>query len=113
MAKTATSSFPSVGTRHVWLALLGVVAVAERQSCKAVNAMAGDAVRTGTRLRQLATDTGYVLRGAAMTVQERVEPSVQRMAADVDARMNAWRREFGVALKQPRRTGTRPRRNAA
>ena len=113
MAKSAASSFPSVGTRHVWLALLGVVAVAERRSCKAVNALAGDAARTGTRLRQLATDTGYVLRGAAMTVQERVEPVVQRVAADVDARMNALRRDVGIALKQPRKSGTGRRRRTA
>lgn len=98
MAKTARPSFSSssLGARHVWLALLGVVAVAERRSCKAVGAVVDDAAQAGKQLRQLATDTGYVLRGAAMTVQERIDPALQQLGKDMNARLASLRRARAV-----------------
>ncbi len=108
MAKTARSSFPaSVGARHVWLALLGVVAVAERRSCRAVGAAVDDAAQAGKQVLQLATDTGYVLRGAAMTVQERIDPALQQLGRNVNAQLAALRRGSRASGTSTRRRRVR------
>lgn len=108
MAKTARSSFPaSVGARHVWLALLGVVAVAERRACNAVGAVVDDAAQTGKQVLRLATDTGYVLRGAAMTVQERIDPALQQLGRSVNAQLASLRGGSAVSGTSARRRRTR------
>lgn len=84
--KTATKSQETT-LRHVWLASLGLVAVARRETMNAAN----DAVAKVEALKQqagkLAGETRSNVRGGIASVREQGEARVGQFSADVEARL--------------------------
>ena len=91
--------------RHLWLAVIGAVAMARREAINAAGVAFDEAGKLRGQLLQLAGDVRDVARGAAMTVQEalqdKVEPQVGRLkasnfSAEVEARLAPVLAKFGV-----------------
>lgn len=64
--------------RHLWLAGLGGLVLARRQSGKALHSARSQLSLRTAQARSLAIDTGLVARGLAMTLQEKLQ---DRLAA--------------------------------
>lgn len=66
--------------RHLWLAGLGLVAVARREAPLVASRLAAEASVAGNRAMQFACDVRDVARGAALTLGEALEARVQGAA---------------------------------
>lgn len=111
MATRQRSSRRSITPRHVWLAALGAVSVAQKEASTAIAIARDEGQRLRRSAERAAVDTRDILRGVAMTAQERIEPTVLRFSADVEARLAPVLRKFGVAAPVAR--APRKRRGAA
>lgn len=89
--KASPRSSKETTPRHVWLAVLGVAAVARREARTAAGIAFDEALRLRGEAARIAVDARDIARGAVMTLQEafeaKVEPQVGRFSADVEARL--------------------------
>lgn len=113
--------------RHLWLASLGVLVAARRESRAAVQ-------RAATRVENTIADVRYAIRRAEADlrsnldgVRSQVEPKVARFSGEVEARLapivaklgltpkpkGAPRKARKTAAKAPRRTVRKPARRGA
>ena len=109
-AKKTPRKTPEPTLRHVWLAGLGLVAVARREARAAV-------AETGQRIdaarQQAATFASTAQRdvlGRLADVREQCEARVVQFSADVEARLEPVLVKLG--LKKPTRKTTRTRKPA-
>jgi hypothetical protein len=102
-----------ISLRHVWLASLGAAVVARREARNTVGSAIDEADRLRGRAVRLADDAGAVARGALATVRERVEPTIARLGAEVEARIAPVLEKLGVAKPTPARPARRTRKPAA
>jgi hypothetical protein len=106
-AKKTTRKTPEPTLRHVWLAGLGLIAVARREAVvaatDAVDRLHAARKQAGTSASQAQRD---VLRRLA-EVREQGEASVERFSADVEARLEPVLAKLG--LKKPARKKAAPR----
>lgn len=98
MAVKRSTRHTSITPRHMWLAALGVISLAQREMETAVSIARDETQRLRENATQAAVDARDILRGAAMTAQERIEPGVLRFSADVEARLAPVLRKFGVPV---------------
>lgn len=108
----ARSGAPKQTTpRHVWLAALGLAAVARRRVRSTLDEAGGDAARWQRDAERFAIDAAAVARGAAITLQEvvgqRIEPRVAGMKSAAEARLGRL-----LAAFQGRPTRRKPVRKA-
>jgi hypothetical protein len=89
--------------RHMWLAALGLVAVARREAPTAIGSAAAQADRLRQSAFGLARDARDITRGVAITLQEAVSARI------------ASRRSVRKPARKPRKTpgGSAGRRSAA
>lgn len=99
--------------RHVWLAVLGAVAVARRETLAGAEAAIDAAARLRSDACSFAVDARDVARGAAMTIGEQFEPALARASGEFEARIAPVLGRFGfaapsrTATRKPRKTTTR------
>ena len=75
MATRATRGIGKQTTlRHVWLASLGASAMGSARAIDTAGRLALAADTAAARAGVVARDTGFVLRGAALTLRERLSP---------------------------------------
>ncbi|CAN7357186.1 hypothetical protein LJR143_001897 [Pseudoxanthomonas sp. LjRoot143] len=111
-AKKTTRKTPEPTLRHVWLAGLGLIAVARRE---AVAAATDASDRLQAARKQAETFAGQAQRdvlGRLAEVREQGEASVERFSADVEARLEPVLTKLG--LKKPaRKAAPRARKKPA
>lgn len=73
--------------RHLWLAGLGVFAVARRETLNAANDAASKFGSLTTQAGKLASDAQANVRGSIASVREQGEAKGSRFSADVEARL--------------------------
>lgn len=103
-AKKTSRKTPEPTLRHVWLAGLGLVAVARREALGAV-AEAGQ--RIDAARRQAATFASTAQRdvlGRLADVREQGEARVGQFSADVEARLEPVLVKLGLKKKPARKT---------
>ena len=109
--RRVSNGTPQTTPRHVWLAVLGAVAVARRETLAGAEAAIGAVTRLRSDACNFATDARDVARGAAMTLGEQIEPALARATGEFEARIAPVLGRFGFA--QPVRAGARkPRKQA-
>lgn len=98
--------------RHLWLAALGMLVAARRESMVV-------AKRAATLLENTVADARFALRRAEADlragvdeVRSQVEPRVQKLSGEVEARLAPIVTKLGLAPK-PRRATRKPRKTAA
>ncbi|HEY0506223.1 MAG TPA: hypothetical protein VGD42_22285 [Lysobacter sp.] len=89
--------------RHVWLAGLGLVAIARREALAAP-------ARLATRASRLQVRVGALGDALRARVQGQVEPTVGRFSAEVEARLAPVLDKLG--LKKAHRPARKPRKAA-
>ncbi len=111
-AKKNTRKTPEPTLRHVWLAGLGLIAVARREALAAVTD-AGDRLQAARQQAEaLAGQAQRDVLGRLSDVREQGEASVERFSADVEARLQPVLVKLG--LKKPaRKPATRTRKPPA
>ncbi len=111
-AKKTSRKTPEPTLRHVWLAGLGVIAVARREAIAAV-ADAGDRLQAARQQAEaLAGQAQRDVLGRLADVREQGEASVERFSADVEARLQPVLAKLG--LKKPaRKPAARTRKKPA
>ncbi|MET0891970.1 MAG: hypothetical protein ABWY01_00190 [Pseudoxanthomonas sp.] len=92
--------------RHLWLAGLGVVAVARREALTAAN----DAASRVDAIRKLAEEAQVNLLGSLSSVREQGEARASQFSADVEARLAPVLVKLG--LKPQSKQATRGRKTA-
>ncbi len=104
--KKQTAKTNQTSLRHLWLASLGLAAVARRQALGA----AGRAGSLRARLRGAVLDAGSNVRGGIENVREQVEPKVVKFSAEVEARLAPVLDKLGLKAGQRRkaRKGRKP-----
>ena len=97
--------------RHLWLAALGVLVAGRRESLAA-------AKRAATRVENTIADARYALRRAEADlragvdgVRSQVEPRVQKLSGDVEARLAPIIAKLGLKPKTTRKA-RKPRKTA-
>lgn len=97
--------------RHLWLAALGAVAVARRETLAGAEAAFDAAVRLRDEAGSFARDARDVARGAAMTMGEKVEPVLSRIGNEIETRVAPLLGRFGI--QRPARRAARTSRKTA
>lgn len=82
--------------RHVWLAGLGLVAVARREALTAANDAADRIVSLREQAEKLANDTQANVLGGLASVREQGEARVGRFSAEVEARLAPVLEKLGL-----------------
>ena len=104
VAKKTPAKTPETSLRHLWLAGLGVVAIARRETRNAAN----DAVARIDALKQqaakLAGEAQNNVRGGIASVREQGEARVGQFSADVEARLAPVLAKLGLKPKPVART---------
>lgn len=95
--------------RHLWLAVLGLAAVARREAPHAVSAAMAEAARLRQGAVRAASDTRDLARGIAITLQEVV---AARFASGPAARRPAARKAPRESVRSPGRRSAAGRRKA-
>lgn len=93
--------------RHLWLAGLGVVAVARREAANAASDAAARVESLKQQAGKLANDAQANVRGGIASVREQGEAKASRFSADVEARLAPVLAKLG--LKPAARKATRGR----
>lgn len=75
------------GPRHVWLASLGLLVAARRESGRLAQRVLGDAAAVAARLRKSARRAESDLRGGIQGVRRQVQPKVVQFSSEVEARL--------------------------
>jgi hypothetical protein len=100
-AKKQTRKTPEPTLRHVWLAGLGLIAVARREAIGAANDAVGKLQAARQQAGALAGQAQRDVLERLADVREQGEASVERFSADVEARLQPVLAKLG--LKKPAR----------
>jgi hypothetical protein len=109
--KRKTPANRETSLRHVWLAGLGLAALARRQALATGDRVAGRADDLKRRVLALADDARANVVGGLDLVRGQVEPKVERFSTEVEARLAPVLDKLGLkdapkARKRPaKRTG--------
>lgn len=101
--KTAHAN-PETTLRHVWLAALGAVSVARREARIAADIALDETVVLRQRIMQATSDTRDIARGIFLTVQEQVEPKIEKFSAEVESRLAPLIEKLGLRPTPERAT---------
>lgn len=93
---------PEPTLRHVWLAGLGLIAVARRGAMTAANDVAGSLHTARQQAETLASQAQRDVLDRLAGIREQGEAGVERFSADVEARLQPVLAKLG--LKTPART---------
>lgn len=103
-AKKTPAKTPETSLRHLWLAGLGAIAIARRETLNAAN----DAVARIDALKQQATklagEAQDNVRGGIASVREQGEARVGQFSAEVEARLAPVLAKLGLKPKPAART---------
>ena len=110
--KTTPASEP-IAPRQLWLAGLGLAAVARREAGNAACAALASANAWRDRAAAFAGDARDVARGGALTLREQIEPALGGLAATVEARIAPLLDRAGIARPATARPARKTRRPAA
>lgn len=67
------SNGTAIDPRHLWLAGLGSLVATRREAGRALAFARAQGGQRARQARRLAVDAGYIARGIAMTVQEKLQ----------------------------------------
>lgn len=110
--KKTSRKTPEPTLRHVWLAGLGLIAVARREALGAAADAAGKLQAARQQAEALAGQAQRDVLGRLADVREQGEASVERFSADVEARLQPVLAKLG--LKKPvRKPAARARKKPA
>ena len=101
---TRQHSTPRTTPRHMWLAALGVAAVARRETATAAAIAREELPRLRDGALRFAGDARDVARGLALTAQERFGSDVERIVDDLRTRLAPVLARSGLRV---RATGVR------
>ena len=111
-AKKQTRKTPEPTLRHVWLAGLGLIAVARREAIGAASDAVGKLQAARQQAEAFAGQAQRDVLGRLADVREQSEASVERFSADVEARLQPVLTKLG--LKKPvRKAAPRARKKPA
>lgn len=110
--KTSSASEP-LAPRHLWLAGLGLAAVARREARDAACAALTTAGTLRERAGTLAGDAAAIARGGALTLREKIGPALGEFGAAIEARFAPLLDRIGVARPAAVRAPRKARRPAA
>lgn len=85
--KKTTAKSQETTLRHLWLAGLGLVAVARRETLSAANDAAAKVESFRKQAEKLASDTEANVRDGIASVREQGEAKVGQFSAEVEARL--------------------------
>ena len=100
--KTTTTIEPNL--RHVWLASLGLLVAARRESKAAAERATARAEGAIADARNVVKRAEADLRGGIEGVRDQVEPKVLKFSSDVEARLAPVLDKLGLKSKQVRTT---------
>ncbi|MEL1264278.1 hypothetical protein [Pseudoxanthomonas putridarboris] len=104
--KKSRAKTPEPTLRHVWLAGLGLAAVARREAITAANDAAARVVALRRQAGKLASDTQANVLGGIASVREQGEARVGQFSAEVEARLAPVLSKLGL---KPARKTAKPR----
>ena len=110
--KTIPASEP-IAPRQLWLAGLGLAAVARREAGNAACAALASANAWRDRAATFAGDARDVVRGGALSLREKIEPALDDLAASVEARIAPLLDRAGIARPVTARAARKAHRPAA
>ena len=108
--KTTTTIEPNL--RHVWLASLGLLVAARRESKAAAQRATAKAEDAIADARKAVKRAEADLRGGIEGVRDQVQPKVLKFSSDVEARLAPVLDKLGLKSKQ-KRTARKTRTPAA
>ena len=108
--KTTTTIEPNL--RHVWLASLGLLVAARRESKAAAQRATAKAESAIADARKAVKRAEADLRGGIEGVRDQVQPKVVKFSSDVEARLAPVLDKLGLKSKQ-KRTARKTRKPAA
>ena len=100
--KTTTKIEPNL--RHVWLASLGLLVAARRESKAAAQRATAKAESAIADARKAVKRAEADLRGGIEGVRDQVQPKVLKFSSDVEARLAPVLDKLGLKSKQVRTT---------
>lgn len=103
--KTTAKVEPNL--RHVWLASLGLLVAARRESKAAAQRATAKAEGAIADARQAVKRAEADLRGGIDSVRDQVRPKVVRLSSEVEARLAPVLDKLGLKT-QPKRRGRKP-----
>lgn len=95
-ARKKTPKTPEPTLRHVWLAGLGVIAVAHREAQSASRDAAARFQTARQQAEKLASDTQREVWGRLASVREQGEARVDQFSADIEARLEPVLAKLGL-----------------
>ncbi|MGH8061543.1 MAG: phasin family protein [Pseudoxanthomonas sp.] len=112
--KTKTQSKAQETTlRHLWLAGLGAIAVARRETSNAANGAVAKVESLKQQAGKLANDTQANVRGSIASVREQGEAKASQFSADVEARLAPVLVKLGLKPKAKKASrGRKPTKKA-
>ena len=100
--KKTRSKVQETTLRHLWLAGLGVVAVARREALNAANDAAAKVESLKKQAARLAEEAQANVLGSLSTVREQGEAKASQFSADVEARLAPVLVKLGLKPKATR-----------
>ena len=112
--KKTTPKSQETTLRHVWLAGLGLVAVARRETLNAANDAVAKVEAFKQQAGKLAGETQANVRGGIASVREQGEARVGQFSADVESRLAPVLVKLGLKPKPvAKKRGRKPAKKAA
>ena len=112
--KKTTPKSQATTLRHVWLAGLGLVAVARRETLNAANDAVAKVEAFKQQAGKLAGETQANVRGGIASVREQGEAKASQFSADVEARLAPVLVKLGLKPKAKKASrGRKPAKKAA
>ena len=102
--KTKQTSNVEPNLRHVWLASLGLLVAARRESKAAAQRATAKAEGAIADARRAVKRAEADLRGGIEGVRDQVQPKVVKFSSDVEARLAPVLDKLGLKSKQKRKT---------
>jgi len=99
--------------RHLWLAGLGLAALARREALAGAGRAAGQVDALQRRVRDLASDARGNVVGGIENVRGQVEPKVVQFSAEVEARLAPVLDKLGLKGERKPRAARKGRKPAA
>ena len=99
VAKKTAVKMPEASLRHLWLAGLGVVAIARRETVNAANDAVARIDALKRQAAKLAGDAQDNVRGGIASVREQGEARVGQFSAEVEARLAPVLAKLGLKPK--------------
>ncbi len=109
-AKKTPAKTPETSLRHLWLAGLGVVAVARRETRNAANDAVARVGALKQRAARLAGEAQDNVRGGIASVREQGEARVGQFSAEVEARLAPVLAKLGLKPKPATRSRKTPKK---